>query len=130
LAHSGANRSDAHVAKVTDVGQDEAILDAGLHTQKQFTRLALDAKTILWNGPLGQYENGFTEGTKALASAIAQSNALSIVGGGDTIAAIEELNIAEHFSFISTGGGAMLEFLTRGTLPGIEAILQSQEECV
>ncbi len=130
IAHRGANRSDAHVAEVTNVSQDEAMLDAGLHTQKQFTKLALDAKTILWNGPLGQYENGFTEGTKALASAIAQSSAYSIVGGGDTITAIEELNIAEHFSFISTGGGAMLEFLTHGTLPGIEAILRSQEDSV
>ncbi len=130
VAHSGAERPSARVAKVDDVHQDESILDAGPDTQKQFSRLALNAKTILWNGPLGHYESGFTEGTKAIASAIAQSGARSIVGGGDTITAIEELDIAEHFSFISTGGGAMLDFLIHGTLPGIEAILQSQEGSV
>ncbi len=128
MARKDAPREDARVGDVTNVADDEAILDAGPQTQKQLAQLSQCAKTILWNGPLGHYESGFTEGTKALALAIAQSGAHSIVGGGDTITAIEELGIAEHFSFISTGGGAMLAFLTHGTLPGIEAILQSQAQ--
>ncbi len=126
VARADASMDDARVFEVTDIPEGESILDAGPQTQEQFSQFIAHAKTILWNGPLGHYESGFTQGTKILASAIAQSKARSIVGGGDTITTIEELGIAEHFSFISTGGGAMLEFLTHGTLPGIEAILQSQ----
>ena len=79
-------------------------------------------KTILWNGPLGNYENGFTDATDAFARAVAASGARSVVGGGDTIASIENLGLLSHFSFVSTGGGAMLDFLAKGTLPGIEAL--------
>ncbi|HEY0979619.1 MAG TPA: phosphoglycerate kinase, partial [Candidatus Paceibacterota bacterium] len=68
------------------------------------------------------YENGFAEGTEALAQVIAGTKAHSIVGGGDTVAAIEKLGLSEYFSFISTGGGAMLDFLAKGTLPGLEVL--------
>jgi phosphoglycerate kinase len=71
---------------------------------------------------LGNYENGFTQATDALAAAVAKSGARSVVGGGDTIAAIEALHILDKFSFVSTGGGAMLDFLAAGTLPGIAAL--------
>jgi len=81
-----------------------------------------NAKTVLWNGPLGNYENGFIEATDDLARAIAASHSHSIIGGGDTIAAIEKLGLFSKFSFVSTGGGAMLDFLAYGTLPGIEAL--------
>jgi phosphoglycerate kinase len=81
-----------------------------------------EAKLILWNGPMGNFEKGYAEGTKALIQKIAASPAYSIVGGGDTVAAIEEMNLGAHFGFISTGGGAMLDFLGSGTLPGIEAL--------
>ena len=81
-----------------------------------------NAKTVLWNGPLGNYENGYMDATRALVLAIAKSSAYSIIGGGDTEAAIEELKLREHFSFISTGGGAMLDFFAKGTLPGLEVL--------
>jgi phosphoglycerate kinase len=80
------------------------------------------AGLILWNGPLGNYEQGYKMATLALAQMIAESKSESIVGGGDTLAAIQELNLFDKFSFVSTGGGAMLDFLATGTLPGIEAL--------
>lgn len=115
----------SRVAALNSIAPTEAVLDSGPDTNQHITSLVQDAKTILWNGPLGHYESGFTEGTRSLAQAISQSSARSIVGGGDTITAIEELGISENFSFISTGGGAMLSFLTHGTLPGIEALNKS-----
>lgn len=115
-------RQAARVATLEKVGDDEMILDQGPGTQVLLANLAARANTILWNGPLGNYENGFVDGTDALAKAIAASKARSVIGGGDTIAAIESLRILKHFSFVSTGGGAMLDFLTNGTLPGIEAL--------
>ncbi len=118
----------AHNSSLDFISSTEAILDAGPETRLQTNTIIKNAETILWNGPLGHYENGFTEGTKSLAEAIASSTAYSIVGGGDTITAIEELGISEHFSFISTGGGAMLDFLTHGTLLGIDAIVKSEQK--
>jgi phosphoglycerate kinase len=100
----------------------EAVLDNGPRTVSRLMELVKEAKTVLWNGPLGNYEKGFVEGTERLAEAIAKSGAHSILGGGDTIAAVEKLGIGGHFSFISTGGGAMLDFMATGTLPGLEAL--------
>ena len=125
VASLDTDASSARAAALDEIKEKEAVLDAGPKTRSALAALARDAKTILWNGPLGHYESGFTEGTKSLAQAIGESSARSIVGGGDTITAIEELGIAEHFSFISTGGGAMLAFLTHGTLPGIEALSET-----
>lgn len=122
VAPAGATRAKARVAALGDIRDDEAILDVGPETSALLDALAQKSKTILWNGPLGNYENGFVDGTDALARAIAGSHARSVVGGGDTIASIESLDIADRFTFISTGGGAMLEFLARGTLPGIRAL--------
>jgi phosphoglycerate kinase len=118
----GSERIEGHLSGVTVVSANEAILDNGPKTIELLGELVKKAKTILWNGPLGNYEKGFTEATEALAVQIAQSNAHSIVGGGDTIAAIEKLGLDEHISFISTGGGAMLDFLSSGSLPGIDAL--------
>lgn len=122
VAPMGSERSEGHLSGVTVVSAHEAILDNGPKTVALLGELIKKAKTILWNGPLGNYEKGFTEATEALAVLIAQSKAHSIVGGGDTIAAIEKLGLDEHISFISTGGGAMLDFLSSGSLPGIEAL--------
>lgn len=110
------------VLPVDSVIKDEKILDSGHATSALLADLATKAKTILWNGPLGMYESGYTEATNAFAEAVARSSAYSVIGGGDTIAAIEHLGLLPKFSFVSTGGGAMLDFLAKGTLPGIEAL--------
>ena len=114
--------SEAQIVKLDSVSADKAILDAGPVTVETLLKLIKEAKTILWNGPLGNYENGYTDSTFAVAKAIAESGAYSVIGGGDTVAAIEDMHAAEHFSFLSTGGGAMLDFLAKGTLPGLEAL--------
>ncbi|MBI1975529.1 MAG: phosphoglycerate kinase [Candidatus Vogelbacteria bacterium] len=108
-----------------DVSPREAILDNGPAFVSEIARAVSSAKFVLWNGPLGNFERGFWESTHGVAQAIASSAAESIVGGGDTITAITRLNLFEKFDFVSTGGGAMLDFLATGTLPGIEAIRMS-----
>jgi phosphoglycerate kinase len=80
------------------------------------------AATILWNGPFGNYEGGYVEATEAVAKLIAASDATSVVGGGDTVAAIEKLGINDDFTHVSIGGGAMLQFLENGTLPVIDSL--------
>jgi len=110
------------ILPVDSVFVDGIIRDHGAGTSALLADLAKRSKTILWNGPLGNYENGFIAATDAFARAVAASDAYSVVGGGDTIAAIEGLGLLPHFSFVSTGGGAMLDFLARGTLPGIRAL--------
>ncbi|MEN9524189.1 MAG: hypothetical protein RL536_258 [Candidatus Parcubacteria bacterium] len=111
---------------VKDIGPHDHIFDAGPKTLEQLKSKIDEAKFILWNGPLGPYEDGYVEGTEAVAKMIAErtkkSRIESIVGGGDTVAAIANLNIEDNFTFVSSGGGAMLDFLAKGTLPGIEAL--------
>ena len=97
--------------------------DIGVATVAHFTQVISSAKMIVWNGPLGKYEdNRFAGGTKAIAQAIVATNAYSVVGGGDTIASLDEMGLISRVSFVSTGGGAMLEFLSGKKLPGIEAL--------
>jgi phosphoglycerate kinase len=115
----GASRRTCGLAEVEP---DEMILDAGPKTIAMLRPHITTAQTILWNGPLGNYEDGYTEGTEALAATIAESRADSIVGGGDTVAAIEQLNINTKFTHVSTGGGAMLALLESGTLPALEPL--------
>lgn len=110
------------------VTKEERILDAGPKTIAQLIPHIAKAKTILWNGPLGNFEAGFGEATKELAKLIADADGYSIVGGGDTIAAIEELGVEEKFNFMSTAGGAMLTFLETGTLPAIESVNSKRAE--
>ncbi len=117
-----AHREVRHHTLLGQVLPNEIILDHGPDTTALLTKLAQKAKSILWNGPLGKYEDGFNAGTDAFARAVAASRAHSVIGGGDTVAAIEDLGLLSKFSFVSTGGGAMLTFLARGTLPGIEAL--------
>jgi len=116
------SREDGDVVMPTNVPKNEAILDDGPKTIEALNELVQKANTVLWNGPLGNFENGFEEGTEALARVIASSSAYSVIGGGDTVAAVEKLGISEKFSFISTGGGAMLDFMAKRTLPGLEAL--------
>ncbi len=111
-----------------DVAADESILDVGPKTLEDLAPVISAATTILWNGPLGNYEKGFDAGTNVLAKMIADADGTSIIGGGDTIAAIEALGLNDKFDFISTAGGAMLEFLEKETLPGIEALRTSRRE--
>ncbi|HWH16522.1 MAG TPA: phosphoglycerate kinase [Candidatus Paceibacterota bacterium] len=122
VAPAGKTRVAGRLAEIQEVHADEAILDNGPKTIAMLSERIAGARTVLWNGPLGNYENGFTEGTEALAQILAASGAHAIVGGGDTVAAIEKLGLGSRFAFISTGGGAMLDFLAKGTLPGIAAL--------
>ena len=98
------------------------ILDAGPKTVRALSQLAKKAEFVLWNGTLGLCEKGFEYGTRTLAKELGKSKAYKVVGGGDTVAAIRKFKLEKNFDFISTGGGAMLEFLAKGTLPGIEAL--------
>ena len=109
-----------------NVEPHEKILDAGPETVGMLQNHIKKAKTILWNGPFGDYEHGFDKQTVATAKHIADAEAYSVIGGGDTIAAIEVLNCQEKYGFLSTAGGAMLTFLEHGTLPAIEAVLKSK----
>lgn len=105
-----------------EVGEQDAIKDMGPNTLAMLAPYITASGLTLWNGPTGLYEEGFTEWSAALAHAIAASSALSIVGGGDTVASLEKADALHGFSFVSTGGGAMLEFLLDGTLPGLTAL--------
>ena len=115
----------ATVKDVADVADDDMILDIGPKTAAILAEQIATAGTIVWNGPVGVFEfDQFAEGTKTLALAIAQSKAFSIAGGGDTLAAIAKYNIGEQVGYISTGGGAFLEFLEGKTLPAVEILTQ------
>lgn len=112
---------DRRIGAPDGLATDEKIVDISSNAISKITKIISEAKLIVWNGPMGNYEVGFSEGTRTLAEIIAESSAHSIVGGGDTVACLSK-EIQERFSFVSTGGGAMLEFLVNETLPGIEAL--------
>ncbi len=110
---------------VNDVAADEMIFDVGPKTAQQFAAIMKNAGTIVWNGPIGVFEfDQFGHGTETLAHAIADSSAFSIAGGGDTLAAISKYGISDKVSYISTGGGAFLEFLEGKSLPAVEILVQ------
>ncbi|MBP6883954.1 MAG: phosphoglycerate kinase [Candidatus Pacebacteria bacterium] len=108
--------------KVTEVLAGDSILDLGGGAVAMLEPYVKNAKLILWNGPLGKYESGGGEGTKQILKLVADSQAKSIIGGGDTVALISEMGMEKDFTFVSTGGGATLDFLVNGTLPGIKAL--------
>ncbi len=116
--------TDKIIKSPDEVGAEDKIFDAGPRAISDLSDMLSDAQFVLWNGTLGAYELGYSEGTEGLARAIVESGARSIIGGGDTIAAVSNMGILDKFSFVSTGGGAMIEFLAKGTLPGIEALNQ------
>lgn len=116
------NEAGSRVCALAEVSNGDMIVDVGTETIKNMEQIIGEAKLIVWNGPLGFYEEGFTDGTHDLLDLIAGSNAQSIIGGGDTVALIDEMGAMDKFSFVSTGGGAMLDYLANETLPGIEAL--------
>ncbi|AOA58015.1 phosphoglycerate kinase [Acinetobacter larvae] len=117
-------QSQAVVKAVSDIADTDMILDIGPDTAKAFAAILAESKTILWNGPVGVFEvDQFGAGTQTLSHAIAQSTAFSIAGGGDTLAAIDKYAIADQVGYISTGGGAFLEFVEGKTLPAVAALL-------
>ncbi len=110
---------------VQQVADDDLILDIGPRTAATLAGFLQQAGTIVWNGPVGVFEfDAFAQGTRKVAEAIAQSNAYSIAGGGDTVAAISRFGVADRVDYISTGGGAFLEFLEGRMLPAVEALKQ------
>jgi phosphoglycerate kinase len=108
--------------KVSEVMKDEIILDVGGREEKKIKELISESKLILWNGPLGKYESGGGSFTKKILKLVANSKADTIIGGGDTVALVSEMKLEKRFTFVSTGGGATLDFLANGTLPGIKAL--------
>jgi len=117
--------AEADVKAVSEVGAGDMILDLGPDTAEQIAKIVMNAGTVIWNGPLGVFEfDQFGEGTRVLAQAIARSKAFSIAGGGDTLAAIDKYGVGEDISYISTGGGAFLEFVEGRTLPAVAVLEQ------
>jgi phosphoglycerate kinase len=120
VAQEFSANAEADVRRVDGVGADEMILDIGPDTAEQYAKLLKNAGTIVWNGPVGVFEfDQFGEGTRVIADAIAGSKAFSIAGGGDTLAALDKYGVADRISYVSTGGGAFLEFLEGKTLPAV-----------
>ncbi|HEX6590518.1 MAG TPA: phosphoglycerate kinase [Moraxellaceae bacterium] len=123
------NGAEAVVKSVEDVGDNDMILDVGPKTAAKFADMLKAAKTILWNGPVGVFEvDQFGRGTEVLSRAIADSSAFSIAGGGDTLAAIDKYGVAEKISYISTGGGAFLEFVEGKKLPAVVALEEAAKK--
>ena len=112
----------SEVRNVDSVNPGDMIVDVGPETIRNMEKIVASAALVVWNGPLGYYEEGFTDGTQELLSLVANSRGMSIIGGGDTVALIDEMGFLDRFSFISTGGGAMLDFLLNETLPGVDAL--------
>ena len=118
-------KAQAVVKKVSEVSENDMILDVGPETAQAFAEILKNSKTILWNGPVGVFEvDQFGEGTKTLSQAIAESAGFSIAGGGDTLAAIDKYEVAGKIGYISTGGGAFLEFVEGKTLPAVAVLLE------
>ena len=115
--------SKASIRMIEDVDSDDLILDIGPKTTEKYTKIIRQAETIIWNGPLGVFEfDQFGVGTKTIAQAIASSQGFSAAGGGDTLAAIEKYEIIDNITYISTGGGAFLEYIEGKPLPSVEAL--------
>jgi phosphoglycerate kinase len=112
----------ARVSSVDAVKKDENILDIGPLSVKLLTPMLMKAKLILWNGPLGKYESNFGGSTKDVLKILTKVKGKTIIGGGDTVDLVNQMKIADKLSFVSTGGGATLDFLAHGTLPGIKAL--------
>lgn len=112
------------IKELTNIQEEDVIVDAGPDTIAELVKNIPTFKTILWNGPLGLYEEGYADGSKKILNAIVESGAISIIGGGDTVNLVKQSGVENKISFVSTGGGAMLEFLAKGTMVGIEALDQ------
>jgi phosphoglycerate kinase len=125
VAKAFAADAEATVKAVADVAEDDLILDIGPDTAKRYAQMIAQAGSVIWNGPVGVFEfDAFSKGTEVLAHAIAESSAFSIAGGGDTLAAVDKYGIENDISYISTGGGAFLEFCEGKPLPAVTALLE------
>jgi phosphoglycerate kinase len=120
VVSSASNK--AKTVGASQVGVGESILDIGMPSIEALAPIVAKAKLILWNGPMGYYEGGYTKATEALLKLLANAKAETIIGGGDTSVLVEKKKLADKFTFVSTGGGATLDFLAKGTLPGIKAL--------
>ena len=129
VAKEFSETAEATVKLAAEVSEDDMILDVGPLSQQQMSEVLLGAGTILWNGPVGVFEfPAFAAGTRSLATAVADSSAFSLAGGGDTLAAIDEFDIADRVSYISTGGGAFLEFVEGKELPAVAILYEYQDQ--
>jgi len=128
-----STEAQASVKCTQEIAPDDMVLDIGPKTAQQLAGMLVKAGTIIWNGPVGVFEyEAFAQGTRTVAQAIADSCGFSIAGGGDTLAAIAKFGVADRIGYISTGGGAFLEFLEGKTLPAVEILqqrAQSQYQC-
>jgi phosphoglycerate kinase len=126
VADNFANDANKQTVAINAIPDGWMGLDIGPETEKIYAKVIANSKTILWNGPMGVFEmSSFEHGTKAVADAIViatQKGAYSLIGGGDSVAAINKYNLAEKVSYVSTGGGALLEYIESGSLPGVDAI--------
>ncbi len=116
------DRTSPRIKLASEVMHNETIVDAGAETIELLIEKLKQVKQVIWNGPIGNYEAGFTKGTRDLAQAIVASGAYSVIGGGDTLACLAGTDYLTKFSFVSLAGGAMLDFLATGTLPGLKAL--------
>ena len=125
VATEFSSGAKAVIKSVSEVRENEMILDVGPQTAGRYAEIMANAGTIVWNGPVGVFEfDQFSAGTQSLGEAIAKSNAFSIAGGGDTLAAVDKYQLADGLSYISTGGGAFLEFLEGKTLPAVDILMK------
>ena len=124
---SDSNHKKGIVKYIDDLSHGDAIVDVGPETIRSLAPILKKAKLIVWNGPLGYYEGGFDKGTIMLLKAIIGTKATSIIGGGDTAVVVEKNGLEKDLSFVSTGGGATLDYLVDGNLPGIEAVLKCKK---
>jgi len=123
VAKEFSNEAIAETKSVEEIEKDDVIMDIGPETAIIYKDIINQAKTIIWNGPVGVFEfDQFSNGTRSLAKAVEKNSGFKIVGGGDTVAVVEKYNIADSISYISTGGGAFLEFVKNRTLPSIEVL--------
>ncbi|MGA9855340.1 MAG: phosphoglycerate kinase [Gammaproteobacteria bacterium] len=131
VAQEISANAEADVRKLNEVGADEMILDIGPDTSELYAGILKQAGTVVWNGPVGVFEfDQFAEGTRAVANAVAASSAFSIAGGGDTLAALDKYGVTDRISYVSTGGGAFLEFLEGKTLPAVAVLEQRAHDRV
>ena len=123
VSNDPSGKSSSRIAPTGNIEKEEMILDSGPDTNYLFENIISQSKMIVWNGPMGLFEvEEFASGSRAIAEAIARSKGFSLVGGGETITLLEQLNLLDKIDHVSTGGGAMLKFLAREKLPGIEAL--------
>jgi phosphoglycerate kinase len=123
IADKFSEDANIKICKIEEIPENWIGMDIGPETAKEYSEIILSAKTVIWNGPLGVFEmEPFAEGTRKIAESLTRSSAISIVGGGDSVAALEKFNLSDKIYHISTGGGASLEFLEGKILPGIEVL--------